>query len=63
MKKYAYGRIERLYNSLVEHGVSDNIINEIVEGGDTIKETTKPEKKAEWLQNAMTRMDSLLPEK
>ncbi|OGO81478.1 MAG: hypothetical protein A2Y21_06600 [Clostridiales bacterium GWC2_40_7] len=62
MKKYAYGRIERLYNSLVEYGVSDDIINEIVQGGEAIKETTKPEKKAEWFQNSMNRMNRLLPE-
>jgi len=63
VKKYVYGRIERLYNSLVEHGVSDDIIKEIVDGGEGIKETTKPDKKAEWFQYAMIRMDRLLPEK
>jgi hypothetical protein len=62
MNTFTYGKIEKLYNSLIKHGVSANIINEIVDGGKEIGKTTKPEKKAEWFRNAMDKMDRLLPE-
>lgn len=63
MSKYEYGRIERLYNSLVKYGVSQEIIDEIMEGGEDIKKDTKPEKKAAWFKAAIDRMDRLLDEK
>jgi len=62
MAEYRYGRIVRLYENLVKYGVPENIINRILEDGELIKENSKPEKKAEWFQNAMERMDRLLPE-
>lgn len=62
MKEYGYGRIERLYDSLVAHGVDESIINEIMEGGKEITEKTKQEQKAQWFHDAMIKMDRLLPE-
>lgn len=62
MPKYEFGRIERLYESLIKHGVSGEIVNEIMEGGESIKKDAKPEKKTEWFHDAMIRMDRLMPE-
>lgn len=57
---YEYGRIQKLYESLVQHGIEDKIIAEIMEGGEQIKSGSKPIMKSEWLTLAMHRMDKLL---
>lgn len=62
MVKYEFGKIDRLYESLVEYRVSASIIDEIMQGGEFIKKDDKPEKKTEWFAGAMSRMDMLLPE-
>jgi hypothetical protein len=60
MIKYEYGRIGVLAQSLENAGVAQEIIAQIMAGGDTIKKTTSPEKKADWMREAMQRMNKLL---
>jgi len=60
MKKYEYGRIEKLSQSLEESDISQEIVEQIMEGGEDIRRGTKPEKKAEWFKGAMHRMNELL---
>lgn len=63
MKKYEYGRIKKLAENLEEAGVDQEIMEQIMEGGENIRGSAKPEKKAEWMKGAMDRMDSLLSKK
>ena len=60
MKTYEYGRIGRLAQNLEKAGIDPGIIDQIMEGGETIRRGTTPEKKAEWMKGAMSRMDRLL---
>jgi hypothetical protein len=60
MEKYEYSRIAKLTEKLSEAGVEPRVIDEIMKGGETIRRGTKPEKKADWLCEAMHRMDQLL---
>ena len=60
MIKYEYGRIAVLAQSLENAGVAQEIIDQIMAGGDTIKKTTTPEKKADWMRETMQRMNKLL---
>ncbi len=60
MKPYSFGRIQRLYNSLIEHNVDPEIIQQIMAGGEHIANTAKPAIKAHWFSEAMHRMDTLL---
>jgi hypothetical protein len=60
MATYGYGRIKKLAESLENEGINQDIIAQIMEGGDTILAGTSPEKKADWLREAMRRMDQLL---
>jgi len=60
MRTYEYGRINTLAQSLEEADIGPDIANQIMEGGETIRRGTRPEKKAEWLKGAMHRMDKLL---
>ena len=60
MKKYEYGRIEKLSQSLEEADIGQEIVEQIMEGGEGILKGAKPEKKAEWFKGAMHRMDELL---
>jgi len=60
MKKYEYGRINKLAQNLEEAGIDQEIVGQIMEGGENIRSGTKPEKKAEWMKEAMQRMDKLL---
>ena len=60
MKRFEYGRIEKLAQSLDCMGVDGTVAEQILEGGETIRAGTSPENKAEWLRGAMQRMDRLL---
>jgi len=60
MPKYEYGRIQVLADRLEKFGVAPDVAARILEGGEDIRKTTTPEKKAEWFKLAMDRMDALL---
>jgi hypothetical protein len=60
MKNYEYGRIRILATKLAEAGVSQDIADRILEGGELVLGSTKPDKKADWMREAMSRMDTLL---
>jgi hypothetical protein len=60
MSQYEYGRIARLAEKLQEAGIAPQVIAQIMAGGDAIGKSASPEKKAEWLGQAMRRMDQLL---
>lgn len=60
MPDYEYGRIQVLADRLAKAGVSQDKIDEIMAGGESIRKTATPEKKAEWMKGAMDRMDALL---
>jgi hypothetical protein len=60
MKNYEYHRIGRLAEQLEIAGIDRGIIDRIMEGGEDILRKTSPEKKADWLREAMVRMDNLL---
>jgi hypothetical protein len=60
MAEYAYGRIRTLARCLVHAGIGESIAMQILEGGEKIQESTTPKQKAEWMQHAMERMDTLL---
>lgn len=57
---YEYGRINTLARSLAVHGIRPDIVERIMQSGETIKQGTSPEKKAKWMGDAMRRMDELL---
>lgn len=60
MKDYEYGRIRILATKLVQAGISQDTIDEIMAGGELILSSTTPAKKADWMREAMSRMDALL---
>lgn len=60
MKKYEYGRIAKLAESLEKHGVSQEIIEQIMEGGEEIRKGSTGEERAAWMKEAMLRMGRLL---
>jgi hypothetical protein len=60
VKRYEYGRIERLGVSLEKAGVAQEVVDRIMAGGQDIRRGARPEEKAEWLRGAMVRMDELL---
>jgi hypothetical protein len=60
MPKYEYGRIAKLAESLEKHGVAQEIIGQIMEGGEDIRQSTPGEEKAEWMKGAMLRLGRLL---
>jgi hypothetical protein len=60
MDKYEYGRIGVLARSLENAGIAQEIIDQVMAGGEAIKKTTTPEKKADWMRDAMQRMNLLL---
>jgi hypothetical protein len=62
MPTYEYGRIRTLEEKLINAGVDAGIIAEIMAGGSEIRAGAKPEKKSDWLHDAMLRMDDLLDE-
>jgi len=57
---YEYGRIAKLAESLRQAAITPEIIARIMEGGEAIGRDSKPQEKAEWMRQAMLRMDSLL---
>ena len=61
MKKYEYHRIAELETQLKKAKVKPAIITQIMAGGDKILRKSKPAVKADWLKQAMERMDKLLP--
>jgi hypothetical protein len=60
MDVYEYGRIGKLAESLEMHQVDAGIVDQIMQGGENIRNNSKPEAKADWLRTAMLRMDELL---
>jgi hypothetical protein len=58
--RYAYGRIAILAAQLEEAGLAPEIIAQIMEGGEGIRQSTAPDAKAAWMREAMQRMDRLL---
>ena len=60
MKKYSYRRIKALDRELHHHKVDEKIIDEIMQDGETIKQSMPGHKKAEWIKKAMDKMDALL---
>ena len=60
MPEYAFGRIRVLAERLAKHGVCAEVAARILAGGEEIKQTTSPERKADWMRCAMARMDELL---
>ena len=63
MKNYEYRRIGNLAVQMEKAGIGQAIIEEIMEGGEDIRRSTKPEKKADWFRGAMNRMNRLLDSK
>lgn len=62
MAQYEYGRIKILADRLEAAGIAPEVRAKIMSGGESIKKTDKPEKKAAWMGEAMKRMDALLDE-
>ena len=60
MKEYEYGRIGKLAESLEEAGIPQDIVDQIMEGGKSVRRGTSPAKKADWMRVAMRRMNRLL---
>jgi len=60
MKNYEYHRIGHLAEELEIAGIDQEIIGQIMEGGEDVLRSTKPEKKADWMREAMLRMNRLL---
>jgi hypothetical protein len=60
MKTYEYHRIGELARQLEVARVDGKIIDRIMEGGENILRKTSPEKKADWMREAMFRMNKLL---
>jgi hypothetical protein len=59
---YENGRIRVLAASLAEAGICGETAARILEEGDKIGRSSTPESKAEWMAEAMRRMDTLLDE-
>jgi hypothetical protein len=59
-RKYAYGRIRILSESLEKAQVAPEVIAEIMEGGEAITEKSSGKAKADWMREAMNRMNRLL---
>ncbi len=60
MKYYEIHRIKRLAEQLEAAAIDQKIIDRIMEGGENIIRSTKPVKSADWMREAMTKMDELL---
>jgi len=57
---YEYGRIEKLNEQLVCAGVPEALRADIMAGGELVKKTARPNVKADWLREAMLRLERLL---
>lgn len=62
MDKKIFGRVRDLDKNLEKEGVDPAVRAKIMEGGDQVLNTLNPKIKAQWLADAMDRMDALLPE-
>ena len=62
MRKYEEGKILKLSKSLEKAGIARGLITQIMKGGEAIRKSATPQEKADWLKNAMLRMDELLDE-
>jgi hypothetical protein len=60
MKNYEYHRIGELAKQLEKAEVKPKIIDQIMEGGENILRKTSSGEKADWMREAMLRMDKLL---
>ena len=60
MATYEYDRIRRIAAALEQCGVDSDTADQIMAGGESISKTASPEKKADWMGGAMSRMDALL---
>lgn len=60
MSKYKYGKIAKLSESLEKAGIAQEIIEQIMEGGEAIQKKPTPKEIAGWMEKAMLRMDNLL---
>jgi len=63
MPKYEYGRINTLNEKLIEAKVDSNLTSTIMKDGETIRKHSTSEKKAQWMHDAMQRMDKHLNKK
>ena len=63
MKNYEYQRIGVLAAQLEKAGIRHDTIDKIMEGGENIFRKTTPAKKADWMREAMLRMNKLLDPK
>lgn len=59
-KKYEYYRIEKLATQLAAAEIDPEIAGKIMEGGEAIVRATRPTVKADWMREAMIKMDDLL---
>lgn len=60
MPNYPYGRIKVLAEKLEEHHIAPDLIAEVMEGGEAIRQTSDRTKKQEWMDSAMRRMFKLM---
>ncbi len=60
MADYEYGRIKVLADKLASAGIDQAIIGQIIEGGEDVRKSWTPQKKAAWMRQAMAKMDELL---
>jgi len=60
MKNYEYHHIGELATQLENAGITQETIDKIMEGGENILRKTSPAKQADWMREAMLRMDKLL---
>lgn len=57
MKTYEYGRIARLAEALEKAQIQPEVITQIMEGGQLIRSGDSGEVKADWMREAMRRLD------
>jgi len=60
MKNYEYHRIGKLAEQLEQAEIDQEKIDRIMVGGEDILRKTSPERKVNWLREAMIRMDNFL---
>ncbi|HSV73536.1 MAG TPA: DUF6144 family protein [Chthonomonadales bacterium] len=57
---YRNGRVRKLAESLRRHGVPEETAAAVLEGGEALPGTPRPEITTAWMRGAMERMDALL---
>lgn len=60
MPTYEYGRAIRLDRELAKAGVAQDVIDQVLAGGEAIGKRSSQERKAAWLAEAMRRLDDLV---